>query len=500
MPVSDYDKSVSASIDLGSNSFHMVVARYRDGQLTIIDRIKEMVRLGDGIDSDNYLCPKVQARGLACLERFGERLKGIPQKSVRAVGTNTLRNAENADDFLIQAEAALGFPIDIISGVEEARLIYLGVAQNIEVEGQRRFIMDIGGGSTELIIGSGNAPEQMVSLEMGCVSVTRRFFDDGEITRERIEQASIFAQTELEPYVENYLKSGWQQTIGASGTIKAVNKVVNAEGWSNGSITLDSLRRLLTALGEAQHIKNIKLEGLNPERAPVFIGGVIVLLATFDALGIKEMTVSDRALREGLILDLAGRFQGENIRSKSVDNLAKRYHAEHSQAQRISQTAVNILQQVAQAWQLDIVEGEKWLNWASQLHEIGLDIAHSRYHHHGAYIVEHCDLAGFTQQEQQLLAALVRCHRQKLPVALFKTIPKRTRKLAKQLSILLRLSVILHRNRSSNPAPEIKVIAESKSITLNFPEDWLESHPLACADLKQEKKHLSAIEYSLMFI
>ncbi len=497
--MSDHDKSISASIDLGSNSFHMVVARYQDGELTIIDRIKEMVRLGDGIDSDNHLCPDVQARAIACLERFGERLNGFPAQNVRAVGTNTLRNAENANDFLTRAETTLGFPIDIISGVEEARLIYLGVAQNIAVEGQRRFIMDIGGGSTELIIGSNDAPEQMVSLEMGCVSITRRFFEDGAITTKRIEQACIFVQTELEPHVENYLTSGWEQTIGASGTIKAVNKVVNGEGWSNTGITIDSLRRLLTALGEAQQIKNIKFEGLDPERAPVFIGGVIVLLATFEALEIKEMTVSDRALREGLILDLEGRFHGENIRHQSVDNLAKRYHVELKQALRVSQTAINLMRQVAEAWQLDLIEAEKWLNWASLLHEIGLDIAHSRYHHHGAYIIEHGDLAGFSQQEQQLLATLVRCHRRKLPAALFKMLPKRTRKLAKKLSILLRLSVILHRNRSSAATPVIEATGGNRSIALKFPKAWLTNHPLTSADLKQEEKYLTSISYHSTF-
>ncbi|MBL1259201.1 MAG: exopolyphosphatase [Thiotrichaceae bacterium] len=498
--MSDRDNSTSASIDLGSNSFHMVVARYQNGELTIIDRIKEMVRLGDGIDSNNHLCPDVQARALACLERFGERLSGFPAKNVRAVGTNTLRNAENANDFLIEAETALGFPIDIISGVEEARLIYLGVAQNIAAEGQRRFIMDIGGGSTELIIGSSEAPEQMVSLEMGCVSVTRRFFEDGAITAKRLEQASRFAQSELAPHIENYLASGWQQIIGASGTIKAVNKVVNAEGWSNSGITIDSLRKLLTALGEARQINNIKCEGLDPERAPVFIGGVIVLLSTFEALGIKEMTVSDRALREGLILDLEGRFQGENTRRNSVDNLAKRYHAELSQSQRVSHTAINLMQQVADAWQLDNTEAAKWLNWASQLHEIGLGIAHRRYHHHGAYIIEHCDLAGFTQQEQQLLAVLVRSHLRKLPLTRFKALPKRTRKLAKKLSILLRLSVILHRNRSSAPTPKIRATAESKSITLNFPKEWLANHPLTSANLAQEEKYLTAIDYNATFL
>jgi exopolyphosphatase/guanosine-5'-triphosphate,3'-diphosphate pyrophosphatase len=497
--VFDHDKNIVASIDLGSNSFHMVVARYLDGQLTIIDRIREMVRLGDGIDDDNHLCTDVQARALACLARFGERLKEFPLKNVRAVGTNTLRNAENASDFLNEAEQALGFPIDIISGVEEARLIYLGVAQNIAIKGQRRFIMDIGGGSTELIIGSGDVPEKMVSLEMGCVSITRRFFADGEINAKRIKQACLFAQSELEPHIENYRKSGWEQTIGASGTIKAVNKVVNAEGWSNDGISIDSLRQLLAALGEAGQIKKIKFAELNPERAPVFIGGVIVLLSTFEALGIEKMTVSERALREGLIIDQQGRFQGESIRSKSVSHLAARYHTDTDQADRISQTAITILQQLSQTWQLDTVQAEKWLNWASQLHEIGLDIAHRRYHHHGAYIVEHGDLAGFTQQEQQLLATLVRTHRRKLPQALFKALPKRTRKLAKQLSLLLRLSVILHRNRSGKPIPKILVTAENKSIAITFPQGWLDKHPLTYADLTQEEKYLANIGYAMTF-
>ena len=495
VPKKSYD--FAAAIDLGSNSFHMIVARMQNGQPVIIDRLREMVRLADGMDHDGTLLPQPQKRALECLKRFGQRLADFPAGSVRVVGTNTLRSAVNADAFLAEAERALGHPIDIISGVEEARLIYIGVAHSLAGNEQQRLVMDIGGSSTELIIGTGDDPRYMESLEMGCVTVTQDFFPDGNITVKRIEKARIFAHTELKPHVSTFRRFGWQEAIGTSGTIRTVKKVITAAGWTGGKITLDALRKLLSALAEQGRIDVIKLDGLSAERAPVFIGGVIVLLATFEALEIQGMAVSDGALREGLLYDLVGRIQDEDVRSRSVAHLAHRYHADATQARLVAQTAVHALNQVAGNWGLDPEEAASWLNWAAQLHEIGLDIAHSRHHHHGAYITEHSDLAGFSQQEQRLLAALVRSHRRKLPLKLYKELPKRIGKLVPKLAVLLRLGVILNRSRGANASCDFTLQADDKRIKLKFPTGWLKQQPLTRADLELEAEYLYAAGFVL---
>jgi len=488
----------AAAIDLGSNSFHMIVARLQDGQVSIIDRIRDSVRLGSGIDADNNIDEATQQRALECLRKFGQRLADFPPGSVRAVGTNTLRNANNSYNFLARAEEALGHPIDIISGVEEARLIYLGVAHSLAVTDQRRLVMDIGGGSTELIIGDDSGPVFMESMEMGCVSMSRKFFPDGNITPKRINKARIFALTELEPHVSRFLMCGWNQVIGASGSIRAMNKVLSAAGWAGDTITLDGLNKLVEKLTAFGHIDAIKLEGLSEERTPVFIGGTIVLLATFEALGLKGMKVSDRALREGLLHDLVGRLQHHDVRDSSINHLAERYHADADQAERVKQTAIDTLKQVADDWGLDVDEAGQWLGWAARLHEIGLAIAHNRHHHHAAYLIEYSDLAGFSQREQRFLAAIVRSHRRKPPLKLYKDLPKRISKPVKRLSVLLRLAVILHRSRTDTPLPEFTLKVSNKTeIELCLDQDWLEQQPLTRADLEAEKGYLANMGFAL---
>ena len=463
-----------------------------------MDRIRDSIRLGSGIDENNIINEETQTQALECLKKFGQRLADFPPGSVRAVGTNTLRNAANSQVFLQQAEEALGHPIDIISGVEEARLIYLGVAHSLAVANQQRLVMDIGGGSTELIIGNDNGPVHMESMEMGCVSVSRRFFADGKISVKRIDKARIFARTELEPHVSTFQKFGWEQAIGASGTIRAVKKVVTAAGWSNDNITLDSLKQLIEKLATFDHINNIQFETLSEERIPVFIGGVIVLLATFEALGIKEMEVSDRALREGLLHDLLGRLQDKDVRDASIMHLATRYHSDQAQAERVKHTSLFILEKTHNKLGLDYEEGEQWLSWAAELHEIGLDIAHNRHHHHAAYVIEHSDLAGFSQFEQRFLAALVRSHRRKLPTKLYKELPKRISKPVKRLSAILRLAVILHRSRSDNPLADFSLKVKDKSnIELCLEPAWLAQHPLTRADIEEEINYLKSIDVTL---
>jgi len=488
-----------AAIDLGSNSFHMIVCRLNDGDFHVEDRLRETVRLGAGLDEARCLTPQAQEIALACLARFGQRLRDMPNGAVRAVGTNTLRQAKNSAEFLAKAEQALGHPIEVISGVEEARLIYLGVAHSTGADEQRRFVMDIGGGSTELIIGEGFKPRYLQSLYMGCVTTTQKFFADGKITPKSVKLAELAARVELEPVQAIYRQLGWQQAIGASGSIRAVRDVARANGWSDEGITLESLKQIRDAMFAAGSIDKLQLKGLSAERAQVFPGGAIILLAAFKALGIERMQVSDGALREGLIHELLGRVQHEDVRNRAVANLARRYHVDLAQAKRVAKTAYALAAQVAHAWKLDLDEAKQWLEWGAKLHEIGLGIAHNQYHKHGAYIAEHADIEGFSRQEQLVLASLVLCHRRKFNTASFKRLAAHRAENAQTLAVLLRLAVLLHRSRSPAPLPPIQLTPGEKRLTVNFPPGWLEDHRLTQADLEQEAALLKAADFALEF-
>ena len=489
-----------AALDLGSNSFHLIVARLHNGEIRVVDRLREMVRLGGGLDAERRIDPQVKQRALDCLTRFGERLSDLPAECVRAVGTNTLRSVRDSGPLIEEMEQALGHSISIISGVEEARLIYLGVVHSLAADGRRRLVMDIGGGSTELIVGRGFETYHMESLYMGCVSMTRARFADGRITRKAVKRALLDVRMELEPVMARFRKLGWDRPIGASGTIRAVDRVVNAAGWSREGITLASLQRLKEALLELGRSDRLdRLGGLSSERAPVFAGGVMVLLGSFEALGIERMEVSDGALREGLLYELMGRIRDEDIRSRSVSEIARRYRLDREHAARVRKRALKLLAQVEKAWALQERNWSQLLGWAAQICEIGLSIAHSQYHKHGAYIAEHSDLAGFSRQEQKLLATLIRAHRRKFPVAIFRELPKRQRRPMQRLAVLLRLAVLFHRSRGGDAAPRVRLEAGKNSLQLRFPDGWLEQHPLTSSDLEQEAVYLAAADFRLVF-
>lgn len=498
-PVTESPVETYAAIDLGSNSFHMIVCRYQNGTLHMEDRLREHVRLSAGLDNKRQLTEEAKQRALDCLTRFGQRISGIPRGHIRAVGTNTLRSAHNTGKFLSQAQQALGHPIEVIAGVEEARLIYLGVAHGIDPTEERRLVMDIGGGSTELIIGENFDPLYMQSLYMGCVSMTQRFFKDGSITAKAIRKAEIAAQVELEPVAAIYRNLGWDLAIGASGTIRAVRTVVRESGWSGEGITLASLESLRDAMLAAGHVDRLELKGLSEERKPVFPGGVMVLLAIFKALGIEQLKVSDRALREGLIYDLLGRTHHDDIRGRAVSNLAQRFHVDTSQAERVLTTAMDCVKQVAQDWQLDLDDAAQWLNWAAQLHEIGLDIAHNQYHKHGAYIVEHADLAGFSRQGQLQLSTLIRLHRRKFSLSAIQRLREEHATKVSRLAVLFRLAVLLNRSRSNSSLAEFSLQAEEKRLSVQFPAGWLDNHALTQADLDLEKDFLKAAKFKFSF-
>jgi exopolyphosphatase/guanosine-5'-triphosphate,3'-diphosphate pyrophosphatase len=481
---------VVAAIDLGSNSFHMIVARVSDGDLQVIDRLKEMVRLGAGLQADKSLDEETQARALDCLQRFGQRLRSMPHDSVRAVGTNTLRQARNAESFLVAAEQALGHPIEVVAGREEARLVYLGVSHGLTASEERRLVVDIGGGSTELIIGEGFSPVVRESLHMGCVSMSRAWFDDGTIKRKNMEKAVIAARLEVSPVETRYKRMGWQDAVGSSGTIRSIRDVVQAAGWSEQGITLPALRELQSALLAAGHIDKLQLEGLSEERKPVFPGGVAVLLGVFEELGIELMGVSEEALREGLLYDLMGRIQHEDARERTVNALSNRWSADAAHAGRVRASAVTLLDKLAAVWNLPPDEYVDMLAWSASLHEVGLTVAHSQYQKHGAYLLENSDLSGFSRQEQRILAALVRGHRRKFPLAYFRALPNAVTGPAIRLCVILRMAALLHRSRDDATLPDIDVSGDSGSLTLAFPAGWLREHPLTRAELKREKQYL----------
>ncbi len=486
-----------AAVDLGSNSFHMIIARLEGEKVSVVDRLREQVQLGAGLDRYKRLTPETCERALACLGRFGQRLRDQPPGSVRAVGTNTLRMARNSDAFLARAEQALGHPIEVIAGREEARLIYLGVAGSIADDRGQRLVIDIGGGSTEYIIGMRSEPFYRESLFMGCVSFAKQHFAKGRITKQALNKAELAARQELQTIETFYRQVGWSSAIGASGTILAIARVLQANGWGDGTITragLDSLRSALLSRG---HVDKLDLEGLRRDRAPIFPSGVAILAASFDTLQIERMQVADGALREGLLYELLGRIRHDDVRGKSVDDLFERMHCDPVQATRVAATARTLFEQVAAGWGLDGEDGQM-LEWAARLHEIGLSVAHNQFHRHGAYLLTYADLAGFSRQEQQLLAALVRGHRRKFPGLEFRKLAPDRVTAARRLALLLRLAALLNRSRSSQPLPAIQLTEAGDVVQLRFPDGWLDGHPLTRADLDGERRYLKRAGFTLV--
>ncbi|OQK16329.1 exopolyphosphatase [Methyloprofundus sedimenti] len=475
----------------------MIVCSVHEGQLKTLDRLREMVRLASGLNNKNILDEDTQQRALACLERFGQRIQNFPESNVRIVGTNTLRTAKNARQFLQKAELAIGYPIHIISGIEEARLIYQGVAHSLQSNASRRLVMDIGGGSTEYIIGTNSDPAQKESLSMGCVTVSNRFFMDGAISPQRFQQATIFVNQQLHTYKKLFTHNQWDEAIGASGSIRAIRKVLLATEWSPGGITLEGLEKLKQHALNCKHVSELNIPDLNPERLPVFMGGLAILYTTFKTLDIDKMSVSDGALREGLIYDYLGRMFNHDVRSDTVHFLAEHYHTDTQQSALIKTTIDSILQQVSPFLGAQARIIGQYLNWAAELHEIGRNIAHSQYHKHGAYIIKHGDLAGFSQQDQNLLSTLVLAHRRKIPLKKIKELPPPWNKVAIYMVIILRLAVILQRNRNSAATPEFKVTLEQNALSIQFPDNWLENAPLTQADLMLEEAYLAKAKFSL---
>jgi exopolyphosphatase/guanosine-5'-triphosphate,3'-diphosphate pyrophosphatase len=488
---------VVAGVDLGSNSFHMIVARADEGQIHVLDRIREHTRLAQGLDADRRITEDAMGRALQTLERFGQRVRELPRGAVRAAGTNTLRQAKNSSAFLARAEKALGHPIEVISGREEARLIYLGVAHSVPAEDGRRLVVDIGGGSTECIIGEAFDALSTESLFMGCVSYSMRFFAGGTVRKEDFRRAEISALLEMQSLERRYRRLGWQSCYGSSGTILAIAELLRGNALSRRGITRKGLKRLKKHMIEAGSVAKMELTGLDPDRAAVLPGGVAILNAIFKSLRIEEMHPSTGALREGLLYDLLGRIRHEDVRDRTIRWLAEHYSADLEQAARIERTAHNCLEQVGEQWGLDAEEHKHLLSWAARLHEIGLEVAHTGYHRHSAYIVENADMPGFSRGEQTMLAAIIHAHRRKfVREHLVKISPDKV-ELAIKLGTLFRLSAGLNRSRSTRPLPSFTLAAKKNTLTLSFPKDWLDENPLTAADLEEDALRLKGVGIEL---
>ncbi|TAL74832.1 MAG: Ppx/GppA family phosphatase [Rhodanobacter sp.] len=490
------DGELLAAVDMGSNSFHLIVARMEHGEPRVIDRLRNTVRLAAGLHADGSLDADHRARALNCLAQFGQRIAGLPALHIRAVATNTVRQLAAPRAFLTAAEAALGHPIEVVSGREEGRLIFLGAAHDLPASRKPRLVMDVGGGSTEFIIGRGLAPLHTESVQAGCIASTMHFFPAGKLSRKRWQRAHSELGVLLQQFAAEYRQSGWQEAYGSSGSAKAIGTIVQAMQLSDDGITPAALAALREAILAQGSIETLKLPGLEGDRAPVITGAVAIFEAAFEALGIERMQVCESSMREGLMWDLIGRAAGSDPRTSSIDALASRYAVDRAQARRVEATALHLFDQVAAVWKLD-PEAREWLSWASRVHEIGLAIAHSQHHRHGAYILRHADLAGFSRQEQQLLAAVVELHRRKPDKALIAALPRRYRELARHATALLRLAVLFRRARRVEAMPAIHLVASRLRLRLGVPASWLAKHPLSEADLQQEHAALHELGIEL---
>lgn len=486
-----------AAIDMGSNSFHMVVARQVHGEIRTLEKMGEKVQLGAGLDENNNLTEEAQQRGLECLSRFAQRLSGMPQEAVQIVGTNALRVARNANQFITRAEEVLGYPVEVIAGREEARLIYLGVSHTLSDDTGRRLVVDIGGGSTEFIIGERFGTQALESLHMGCVSFRNRYFPDGKISRRQMDQAVTHASQELLNIRTRYRELGWHSAVGSSGSIKAVANVLSSLKITDDAIDLKSMRELRRRLIDMGHVRRLSDLGVRSDRQSIFPAGFAILLAAFESLGIETMTYADGALREGLLYDILGRIQHEDVRERTISALQERYHLDQTHGEAVEGSAINLWQSVCHDWDIDTVGDEELLRWACRLHEIGLTISHSQYHKHGAYLLRYSDLPGFTQQFQQELATLVRGHRRKFSSSIFDDFSSSDAERLKRLCILLRLGVLFQHARNYEASPNITARASGKKLTLTFDEEWLHDRPLTLADFDNERDYIARQGFEL---
>jgi len=482
-------QNVIAAVDLGSNSFRLQVGRIVNDQIYAFDGLKEQVQLAAGLSADKWLDDAAWQRGIAALHLFHERLAGFPPEAVRAVATNTLRVAKNAASFLREAEKALGFPIEVIGGREEARLIYVGVAHTLPDPHRQQLIVDIGGGSTEFIIGKSFEPVLLDSLYMGCVSHSLRYFPGGKIDKRSFREAELFARRELQSIAHEYLETGWEMAVGSSGTARALEDVLVENGLSEKGITRDGLEKLRTIFLRAGSVDAADLYGLRSERKSVILGGLAIMIAVFHEFGLRHMAFSEGALRLGVLYDLLGRYHRNDLRDATVDVFMNRYRVNARLAVQVADTACFLLAQLDPAAADSANMNRRFLRWAALLHEIGISVAHAGYHKHSAYILANADMPGFSRMDQGRLARLVLAHRGKL---------ERSAEIDPSspdwlLIVCLRLAVVIHRARDNRGVPDIALTRTKRGFIVETSPEWLQELPLTRAAFEAERLQWQSI-------
>ncbi|MDA0150026.1 guanosine-5'-triphosphate,3'-diphosphate diphosphatase [Vibrio sp. LaRot3] len=481
-----------AAIDLGSNSFHMLVVRHIDGSVQTMAKIKRKVRLAAGLDENNALSQEAMQRGWDCLSLFAERLQDIPKENIRIVGTATLRTAINVDVFLNKANQILGHEIEVISGEEEAAAIYKGVAHTSGGSG-RRLVVDIGGASTELIIGEGFESKALTSLKMGCVTWLERHFKDRQLTITNFNNAIEAAKQTLQPILKQYTDIGWDVCVGASGTVQALQEIMLAQGMDE-VITHAKLKRLQKQAMLADHLEELEIEGLTLERALVFPSGLSILIAIFELLEIDSMTLAGGALREGLVYDMVDDLKQSDIRARTITSVQNRYQLDVAYANQVAALAQRLLSQCEQDWIAE-AQGAVMLDSAAKLHEIGLTIDFKKGGEHSAYLLQHLDLPGFTRAQKHFLGEIARRYREQLS-----SLPEQhalSGTSAKRVLRLLRLAVLLTHRRTPELEPKVSLSSNGDKLTLAMSADWLANNPLTAAELEIEANRQSDIGWPL---
>jgi len=486
--------STLAAVDLGTNSFHCQIARVDGNQIYPLDALREPVRLGAGLGRDKRLDDASQERALACLKRFGERLRGLDRHTVRAVGTNTLRVAKNAAAFLKKAKPALGFAIEIVAGREEARLIYLGVSHSLPSSKEKRLVVDVGGGSTEFIIGTGYRPQKLESLFMGCVGYSLRFFPDGKVTKSSMKQAELAACAELQTIVAGFSRGNWHHAVGSSGTARALAEIMQLNGLEDGRITPAGINRLRAHLIKAGEMGRVELAGLRPDRVPVLPGGLAIMNAVLSELDIDSMAVAGGAMRQGILYDLLGRFHHQDMRDVTVSQFMQRYHVDALQARRVGALAWALYEKLNSNAGAEDESTAHFIAWAAKLHEIGISVAYSGYHRHSAYIIYHADMPGFSRDEQTRLSQLVLAHRRTLK-KVFEAVDEVH--VDWNMVLALRLAALFCRGRADISLPPLQAKAGSRKFRLTLDVDWLARNPLTATALRQEIKEWDKIGFEL---
>lgn len=489
-----------AVADLGSNTFHLMIADVEGIKFTVIDKIRYPVKLATGFDDEKNLTEEAMQRAFSVIERYGQRLQDFPPKFVKIVGTNALRRARNSREFVKRATEILGYPVEVISGYEEARLIYIGVARSIESDGRRRLLIDIGGGSTELVIGQDFTPLDMESLDVGCLSSTVEFFPDGKITKQSMHDAVISVGLKIQPFVSTMKSQGWDMVIGSAGSIIAISKVLLQKGWTNGNITFAALDRLRMELVDQGCFDGKAYPDISADRVNAFAGGVAVLFGVMKNLDIDSVLPCDGGLREGMLLDLCGRIEHKDIRDTAILQFSKSYKYDEKHSARVAEMALRIFGCVQEKWGVKNPLCRDYLRWAASCFEIGLSISHSRYHKHSAYLVKHVDLAGFTREEQEVLRTIVKGHRRSFPNKLLAVMSEDMHYTVSALCVIFRLAVIFTRSRSDIPFNDVEFDANFYSLNLIFPKDWLQQNPLTEADLMLEHEYLFDSGWSLNLV